>query len=304
MPHRRSPIVIWSPRRISSANGRTGSPPAPRFRPRRSPSRSPQRRVSGSGESGSPPSAVVPATLRIDFGWNWQDRAPDRFASPENSSRACHHGDPGNSAGSRYEHGPHRNRVILTFSYAAVNPDTVDPRVIPTVTSGHTSNGPVAILGRGSPPAPANPKPDAVPDGTDRFRAGFFHLERTRFSALCHRHRGSAARRLERSHRSSDVERGHFAAAAAAAHRQNCARAQSQSSDCQLRAATNQLDGTARCHRHGTWRPRVATRSDGSGILRVGGDGKRAAAPAAPRQPRRYTRSAGGYALRNSRQYI
>jgi hypothetical protein len=110
--------------------------------------------------SGSPPSPIVPATLRIDFGWNWQDRAPGaiRFtgqfvAAPATTLAPAYLGGFSTSSD-----GPIGTPVILTFSYSGSDPDTVDPHtVIPAVTSGHTTNGPVVILGSGSPPSPVNP---------------------------------------------------------------------------------------------------------------------------------------------------
>jgi hypothetical protein len=110
--------------------------------------------------AGSPPSAIVPATLRIDFGWDWQDRAPGqiRFTGKFVPATATTL-DPAYLGGFALTNtGSIGAPVILTFSYTAVNPDTVNSlNVIPTITSGHTSNGPVAILGLGSPPAPASP---------------------------------------------------------------------------------------------------------------------------------------------------
>jgi hypothetical protein len=110
---------------------------------------------------GSPPSPIVPATLRIDFGWNWQDRAPGsiRFTgqfvpAPATTLVPAYLGGFATTSG-----GPIGAPVILTFNYAGSDPDTVEPdTVIPTVTSGHTTNGPVTVLGSGSPPAPANPE--------------------------------------------------------------------------------------------------------------------------------------------------
>ena len=110
--------------------------------------------------TGSPPSPIVPATLRIDFGWNWQDRAPGsiRFTGQFVTAPASTLAPPYLAGFATANSGPIGTPVILTFSYSGSDPDTVDPAaVIPTVTSGHTSNGPVVILGSGSPPAPANP---------------------------------------------------------------------------------------------------------------------------------------------------
>ena len=109
---------------------------------------------------GSPPSPILPATLRIDFGWDWQDRAPGqiRFTGQFVPAPATTL-NPAYLGGFALKNtGPIGAPVILTFSYSGLNPDTVNPlNVIPTITSGHTSNGPVTILGQGSPPAPASP---------------------------------------------------------------------------------------------------------------------------------------------------
>ena len=110
---------------------------------------------------GSPPSPIVAATLRIDFGWNWQDRAPGsiRFTgqfvpAPATSLVPAYLGGFATTSS-----GPIGAPVILTFDYSGSNPDTVEPAtVIPTVTSGQTTNGPVTILGSGSPPTVANPE--------------------------------------------------------------------------------------------------------------------------------------------------
>jgi hypothetical protein len=107
-----------------------------------------------------PPSPVIPASLRIDFGWNWEDRAPGqiRFTgqfvpAPVNSLNP-----PFLGGFATKNSGPIGPPVVLTFAYTGVNPDTVSPtQVIPTITSGHASNGPVTTLA--GPPAspPANP---------------------------------------------------------------------------------------------------------------------------------------------------
>lgn len=110
--------------------------------------------------SGSPPSPVVPATLRIDFGWNWEDRAPGqiRFTGQFVPAPVTSLNPPYLSGFATSNSAPPGPPLILTFSYSGVNPDTVNPLdVIPTITSGQTSNGPVAIQGEGSPPAPASP---------------------------------------------------------------------------------------------------------------------------------------------------
>ncbi len=107
--------------------------------------------------AGSPPSPIVPATLRIDFGWNWQDRAPAeiRFTGQFVPAPANTLNPPFLSGFAMSNSGPVGTPVILTFSYTGTNPDTVLPtQVIPTVTSGHSTNGPVVILGSGTPPTP------------------------------------------------------------------------------------------------------------------------------------------------------
>ena len=120
-----------------------------------------QRRISVPANPGSPPSPIVAATLRIDFGWNWQDRAPGqiRFTgqfvpAPATSLVPAYLGGFATTSS-----GPIGAPVILTFDYSGSDPDTVEPAtVIPTVTSGQTTNGPVTILGSGSPPTVANPE--------------------------------------------------------------------------------------------------------------------------------------------------
>lgn len=107
--------------------------------------------------SGSPPSPVVPATLRIDFGWDWQDRAPAqiRFTGQFVPAPANTLNPPFLGGFATSNSGPVGAPVILTFSYSGANPDTVPPtQVIPTVTSGHSTNGPVVVLGSGTPPTP------------------------------------------------------------------------------------------------------------------------------------------------------
>ncbi len=107
--------------------------------------------------SGTPPSPVVPATLRIDFGWDWQDRAPAqiRFTGQFVPAPASTLNPPFLGGFATSNSGSAGTPVILTFSYTGANPDTVPPtQVVPTVTSGHTTNGPVVILGSGTPPAP------------------------------------------------------------------------------------------------------------------------------------------------------
>lgn len=114
--------------------------------------------------TGSPPSPVVTASLRIDFAWNWQDRAPGqiRFTGQFVPAPATSLNPPYLGGFATNNSGPIGPPVILTFSYLGIDPDTVNPsQVIPTITSGHTSNGPVAILGEGSPPAPSS-NPDLV----------------------------------------------------------------------------------------------------------------------------------------------
>ena len=112
-----------------------------------------------SANSGNPPSPVVSATLRIDFGWNWEDRAPGqiRFTGQFVPAPANSLNPPFLGGFATKNTGPAGPPVILTFSYSGFNPDTVSPtQVIPTITSGHSSNGPVTILGEGSPPGPTS----------------------------------------------------------------------------------------------------------------------------------------------------
>jgi hypothetical protein len=105
--------------------------------------------------SSSPPASIVNATLQLDFGWNWQDRAPGqiRFTGQFVPAPATSLNPPYLGGFAMQSTGAIGPPVILTFSYTAVNPDTVDPRqIIPAITSGHASAGPVQILGEGSPP--------------------------------------------------------------------------------------------------------------------------------------------------------
>lgn len=111
-----------------------------------------------SANTGSPVSPVVPATLQIDFGWNWQDRSPGqiRFTGQFVPSPATSLDPPYLGGFALSNAGPIGPPVILSFSYAGLNPATVAPTaVIPTITSGQSISGPVAILGQGSPPTPA-----------------------------------------------------------------------------------------------------------------------------------------------------
>jgi hypothetical protein len=109
--------------------------------------------------SGSPPSPIVPASLQINFGWNWQDRAPGqiRFTGQFVPAPATSLYPPFLGGFAMNNTGPIGPPVLLSFSYKGVDPDTVNPnQVIPTITSGQSSNGPVTILGEGSPPAQSN----------------------------------------------------------------------------------------------------------------------------------------------------
>jgi hypothetical protein len=118
-----------------------------------------------SANIGSPPSPVVPASLRIDFGWNWQDRAPGqiRFTAHFVPSPATSLDPPFLGGFPKSNTGFIGPAVILTFDYSGVNPDTVSARqVVPTITSGHASNGPVTILGEGSPPPSPSTNSDQV----------------------------------------------------------------------------------------------------------------------------------------------
>jgi hypothetical protein len=106
----------------------------------------------------SPPTPVVSATLRIDFGWDWQDRAPGqiRFTGQFVPAPATTLNPPYLGGFAMKNSGPIGPPVVLTFNYGSLNPDTVDPNaIVPVIDSQHTSAGPVMILAEGSPPTPA-----------------------------------------------------------------------------------------------------------------------------------------------------
>ncbi|HUP02726.1 MAG TPA: hypothetical protein VMU19_01975 [Bryobacteraceae bacterium] len=103
----------------------------------------------------------VPATLQIDFMWNWQDRAPGqiRFTGKFVPAVATTL-DPPFLGGFATTSGgaPNANPAILTFNYGSSNPDTVDPTtVIPAIDADHATNGPVVILDKQGSPATAAP---------------------------------------------------------------------------------------------------------------------------------------------------
>jgi hypothetical protein len=112
---------------------------------------------------GTPPSPIVSASLQIDFGWNWQDRAPGqiRFTGQFVPAPAVSLDPPFLGGFATGNDGPVGTPVVLTFNYTGVDPDTVSPtQVLPTIISGHTSNGPVTILGTGA--VQASPDPERV----------------------------------------------------------------------------------------------------------------------------------------------
>jgi hypothetical protein len=97
---------------------------------------------------------IVPATLRIEFAWDWQDRAPGqiRFTGqfvPAGSSL----GPVPFLTGFAMSSGPVGPTALLTFNYAsAAQADSVAPTaIIPTIDAGHTTDGPVQILQPGNP---------------------------------------------------------------------------------------------------------------------------------------------------------
>lgn len=112
---------------------------------------------------------VVPATLRIEFAWDWTDRAPGslrftgQFAAPP-----AQLGPVAYTAGlATKQTGPVGPPLLLTFNYSAAGPaDTMLPNWppptatpppyplpvpspqpwVPAVTSGHTLAGPITII--------------------------------------------------------------------------------------------------------------------------------------------------------------
>lgn len=91
----------------------------------------------------------VPATLRIEFAWDWQDRAPGQvrftgqFVPPKSVLGPAFLGGLAMKNG-----GPVGAPAILTFNYASqAEADSIAPlAVIPTIDGGHTTDGPVRIL--------------------------------------------------------------------------------------------------------------------------------------------------------------
>jgi hypothetical protein len=119
-----------------------------------------------SANAGSPHSPVVAATLRIDFGWDWQDRSPGqiRFVGQFVTAPAKTLGPPFPTGFALSNGGSAGTPVIFTFHYGSphVAADIDAGTVVPTIDSAHHANAPgVAILGSGSPPAPPV-RPDIV----------------------------------------------------------------------------------------------------------------------------------------------
>jgi hypothetical protein len=106
-----------------------------------------------------PASAVghaVPAIMRIEFAWDWQDRSPGQirftghFVAPGSQLGPA----PDLSGFAMKNTGPAGPPAVLTFNYVPASlADTVAPPItlIPTVDAGHVTSGPVQILQPKSP---------------------------------------------------------------------------------------------------------------------------------------------------------
>jgi len=111
---------------------------------------------------------LVPATMRIEFSWDWEDRAPGqiRFTGHFVPAPATTLGTPPDftpdlSGFATQSTGPAGPPAILTFTYTSPGPDTVDSTaVIPVIDSGHSSDGPVQIVQAGPQPPPTPPPPN------------------------------------------------------------------------------------------------------------------------------------------------
>lgn len=93
---------------------------------------------------------VVPAKMRIEFAWDWQDRAPGqiRFTGqfvPAGSSLGP---TPFLTGYAMSNTAPAGAPVVLTFSYANQSEaDTIPPAVtLPTIDAAHSTDGPVLVL--------------------------------------------------------------------------------------------------------------------------------------------------------------
>jgi hypothetical protein len=105
---------------------------------------------------------IVPAKMRIEFAWDWQDRAPGqiRFTGqfvPAGSSLGPTPFLTGFAMSNTAPAGP---PVVLTFSYANQSEaDTTPPATkTPIIDAGHSTDGPVIVL----PPTSANPENQQV----------------------------------------------------------------------------------------------------------------------------------------------
>jgi hypothetical protein len=111
---------------------------------------------------------VVPATLRIDFVWDWQDRAPGQICLSGNFvatnamlASPLRAGAPANATPTppfltgfaNSVTGPVGPPVVLTFTYFGQNAaDTVAPNAfLPSIDAAHTTSATVTII---APPAP------------------------------------------------------------------------------------------------------------------------------------------------------
>jgi hypothetical protein len=97
----------------------------------------------------------VPATLRVEFAWDWEDRAPGQirltgqFVAPNAGLGPV----PFLTGFALKNSGPVGLPAFLTFNYAnAAQADTVAPTgIIPAIDANHTTDGPVQIIQSASP---------------------------------------------------------------------------------------------------------------------------------------------------------
>jgi hypothetical protein len=100
---------------------------------------------------------VVPAKMRIEFAWDWQDRAPGqiRFTGQFVPPGSTLGPTPFLTGFAMSNAAPPGSPVVLTFSYAnQLEADTIPPAVkVPTTDAAHSTAGPVLVL----PSTSANP---------------------------------------------------------------------------------------------------------------------------------------------------
>lgn len=100
---------------------------------------------------------VIPSKMRIEFAWDWQDRAPGqiRFTGQFVPAGSTLGPTPFLTGFAMSNTAPPGLPVVLTFSYANQSEaDTIPPAVkVPTVDAAHSTDGPVLVL----PSTLANP---------------------------------------------------------------------------------------------------------------------------------------------------